>query len=987
MFRCKTLSQWLMVPAMIVLTGCGGCATSGASTQASLPIEESNFQMGGNVQVPAAGATPSISATATRALAAGGAHSIRYLTSNESGAGGATVELIDSDGTVIATTTADADGAYIFESVSGGDLEDAGDSDFTTFYVRATFTADDGSTIVEMNVVSVPDSGIVDDEGDGDLSDELAATFGALDVDPESTTETLLTFQGTGINPLTAGEDDFPDDGSLNVHLLDAVNDALMDHALAQLEDTDSVDDLTGQTMEDAIMTYFVAAYAMIGDTIGEQSGAETLNELFNMDPDSEDATSIESEIAGDEGFSELSETDIEGSLEALGAFEQIVEDLWISDETFSGLIGQGAASLDFFVGAAIEGTTVSEFQAMNANGTLFDLQLTMLSYLDLGALTDTNDTFDLAAVFGKFLDPELILAIADDTDAQGTLDALFDSLFDGNADAVDAELVSVMAAALAANAGDDAFWEQFVSGGEVNSDFIGNLVEFFDLGVESDEFAGFFDGTLAYEWGDFFEGIDYSQDWSSYDAATYASVAGELFDQTAETVDPESCENVCGGVATSGCWCDDACSYYGDCCVDKTDVCGENYTYSALTSAGYDATEWNFSYCEDDEDLDGDGIGCSVDNCVYAYNTDQADSDGDGIGDACDDADGDYWSDDYDNCPAVYNSDQANSDYWNDSDGDACDDDDDGDGIADADDTCPSYYDPSNTDSDANGIGDYCDGTDTDGDGWLDSYDNCPVDDNESQYDVDSDGLGDACDDDDDGDGIEDSADSCPYFYDVSNTASYCSGEDSDYDYWADAYDNCPYYYNYDQADSDSDGVGDSCDDDDDDDGVADYDSTGYPLDNCRTVANADQADSDSDGYGDACGDAGSYYASSYCGDGTLDSGEECDDGSWNGTSYAQCTSYCESDYDYDGYADTVDNCIIYANSSQTDSYNNYTFAATSDGIGDACATYPHYNYQGYYSYDYDADNDGYTFYGAGSYTDGYSSVPDSNDRDSSVH
>lgn len=37
---------------------------------------------------------------------------------------------------------------------------------------------------------------------------------------------------------------------------------------------------------------------------------------------------------------------------------------------------------------------------------------------------------------------------------------------------------------------------------------------------------------------------------------------------------DPNSCEGSCGGQAAGGCWCDDACAGYGDCCEDIDAVC-----------------------------------------------------------------------------------------------------------------------------------------------------------------------------------------------------------------------------------------------------------------------------------------------------------------------------------------------------------------------------------------------------------------------------
>jgi hypothetical protein len=70
----------------------------------------------------------------------------------------------------------------------------------------------------------------------------------------------------------------------------------------------------------------------------------------------------------------------------------------------------------------------------------------------------------------------------------------------------------------------------------------------------------------------------------------------------------------------------------------------------------------------------------------------------------------------------------------------------------------------------------------------------------------------------------------------------------DSDGDGVFDDDDNCPSVANADQADSDSDGIGDACDGDVDGDGVTNDD------DNCPTVANADQADADGDDIGNVC-------------------------------------------------------------------------------------------------------------------------------------
>ncbi|MFP4844325.1 thrombospondin type 3 repeat-containing protein [Winogradskyella sp. PE311] len=72
------------------------------------------------------------------------------------------------------------------------------------------------------------------------------------------------------------------------------------------------------------------------------------------------------------------------------------------------------------------------------------------------------------------------------------------------------------------------------------------------------------------------------------------------------------------------------------------------------------------------------------------------------------DDSDGDGVPNDADNCPDLANTDQADLD--NDGIGDLCDDDIDGDGILNDEDNCPTNANPDQTDFDGDGIGDECD-------------------------------------------------------------------------------------------------------------------------------------------------------------------------------------------------------------------------------------------------------------------------------------
>ncbi|MFH1372532.1 MAG: SBBP repeat-containing protein [bacterium] len=163
---------------------------------------------------------------------------------------------------------------------------------------------------------------------------------------------------------------------------------------------------------------------------------------------------------------------------------------------------------------------------------------------------------------------------------------------------------------------------------------------------------------------------------------------------------------------------------------------------------------------------------------------------------------------------------------------------------------------------------------------------------------------------------------------------------------------DNCPTNYNPDQADTDSDGIGNVCDncpeianpaqEDADSDNIGDscdvctdldndgYGDPGYTLntcadDNCPAVYNPDQSDADGDTFGDSCdtctdtdgdgyGDPG--YPANIC------TPDNCPDSANPG----------QEDSDGDGVGDVCDNCPTTANPLQED--------ADHDDIGDSCDT-----------------------------------------------
>jgi hypothetical protein len=364
------------------------------------------------------------------------------------------------------------------------------------------------------------------------------------------------------------------------------------------------------------------------------------------------------------------------------------------------------------------------------------------------------------------------------------------------------------------------------------------------------------------------------------------------------------------------------------------------------------------------DTDDDNDGV-ADVSDAFPLDPTETVDTDSDGIGNnADDDDDNDGVTDASDDFP-------LNANETVDSDGDGIgnnqDTDDDNDGVLDSSDAYP--LDPSEfADTDGDGIGNNVD-TDDDGDGVLDSDDDFPLDPTASNatdadedgwpsgqdpddrdptnpgapfVDTDGDGLADVGgltpDSDDDNDGVEDASDAFPLDpAENADTDSDGIGNNADTDDDGDGVADTSDAFPLDEdetLDSDRDGIGNNADNDDDNDGVSD-DADAFPLDSSEAV------DTDGDGVGNNSDDDDD-------GDGVIDASDPFPlDGSETvDTDDDGLGNNADSDDDGDGITDSADAFPLdpfeNADTDQDGVGNNADADDDGDGVADTSDAFP---------------------------------------------
>ncbi len=206
-----------------------------------------------------------------------------------------------------------------------------------------------------------------------------------------------------------------------------------------------------------------------------------------------------------------------------------------------------------------------------------------------------------------------------------------------------------------------------------------------------------------------------------------------------------------CPTISNSGQWDKDKDGIGNDC---DRDIDGDGFSNLVEKKAGTKAWDKkSFPRKTSQDDLDGDSIHNSQDNCPNIANTKQQDKDKDGLGNECDDdIDGDGYSN------AMEKS--RGTKVWNKN----------------------SYPQQKSL-------------NDPDGDGINNNKDNCPFVANAGQWDKDKDGIGNKCDKDIDGDGFDNSLETSygTKAWDKRSHPAYLQS-DLDGDGIADKVDRCPH-------------------------------------------------------------------------------------------------------------------------------------------------------------------------------------------------